>query len=61
MKELRRKGSFLEDEDDGENADEKEGTSSLTAGVRDIEIEEGTASSHKKTSHKKSSPPANGV
>ncbi|KAJ6761318.1 PROTEIN GLC8-LIKE ISOFORM X1 [Salix purpurea] len=61
VKELRRKGSFLEDEDDGENVDEKAGTSSLTAGVRDIGIEEGTASSHKKTSHKKSSPPANGV
>ncbi|KAH8486321.1 hypothetical protein Peur_070236 [Populus x canadensis] len=56
VKELRRKGSFLEDEDDEENGVEKEGTSSLTAGVRDIEIEEGTA-----TSHKNSSPPANGV
>jgi len=56
VKELRRKGSFLEDEDDEENGVEKEGTSSLTAGVRDIEIEEGTA-----TSHKNSPPPANGV
>lgn len=54
MKELRWKGSFLEDEEE-ENGDEKEGTSSLTTGVRDIEIE-GAA-----TSHQNSSPPANGV
>ncbi|KAF9671998.1 hypothetical protein SADUNF_Sadunf12G0108500 [Salix dunnii] len=54
VKELRRKGSFLEDEDE-ENGGEKEGTSSLTTGVRDIEIE-GTA-----TSHGNSSPPANEV
>ncbi|KAJ6889446.1 protein phosphatase inhibitor 2-like [Populus alba x Populus x berolinensis] len=54
VKELRRKGSFLEDEEE-ENGDEKEGTSSLTTGVRDIEIE-GAA-----TSHQNSSLPANGV
>ncbi|XP_011012364.1 PREDICTED: protein phosphatase inhibitor 2-like isoform X1 [Populus euphratica] len=54
VKELRWKGSFLEDEEE-ENGDEKEGTSSLTTGVRDIEIE-GAA-----TTHQNSSPPANGV
>ncbi|KAJ6672050.1 PROTEIN PHOSPHATASE INHIBITOR [Salix viminalis] len=54
VKELRRKGSFLEDGDE-ENGGVKEGTSSLTTNVRDIEIE-GTA-----TSHENSSPPANEV
>ncbi|XVF09850.1 hypothetical protein REPUB_Repub07fG0132600 [Reevesia pubescens] len=40
VKELRRKGSFLEDEDDDVEGDS---SSSLSSGVKDIGLEEGTA------------------
>ncbi|XP_024028670.1 protein phosphatase inhibitor 2 [Morus notabilis] len=62
VKEHRRKGSFLEDEDDDDNEVDKRGrndsSSSLTAGVQDIDIEEGGTSGFP---HKPSGPPANGV
>ncbi|XP_038683812.1 protein phosphatase inhibitor 2-like [Tripterygium wilfordii] len=46
VKELRRKGSFLEDEDvDGEDKYEKCDSSSLSAGVGGIDIEEGKLTS----------------
>ncbi|XP_021826985.1 protein phosphatase inhibitor 2 isoform X1 [Prunus avium] len=61
VKELRRKGSFLDDEDEDEDVEmdkEKRSGSSLTAGVKEIDIEkDGTASSTKKSS----GPPANGA
>lgn len=47
VKELRRKGSLLEDEDDDAEIDKDGGlqdsSSSLSAGVKDIEINEGRA------------------
>lgn len=53
VKELRRKGSFLDDEDE-ENGDEAEGrcdsSSSLSAGVKDIDIEESAATLRKESS-----------
>ncbi|KAK6936475.1 Protein phosphatase inhibitor 2 (IPP-2), partial [Dillenia turbinata] len=59
VKELRRKGSFLED-DDYEDDDKKEekcdSSSSLSAGVKDIDIEDGTPTS----SPQPSDFPANG-
>ncbi|XP_038708996.1 protein phosphatase inhibitor 2-like isoform X1 [Tripterygium wilfordii] len=59
VKELRRKGSFLEDEDD--DVEDKDGkcdsSSSLSAGVRDIDIEEGNSTSPKQSA----SHPTNGA
>lgn len=43
VKELRRKGSLLEDEDDGDEVNtvvRNDSSSSLTAGVKEIDIEE---------------------
>jgi protein phosphatase inhibitor 2 len=64
VKELRRKGSFLEDEVNGGGHSEMEmdgkcdSSSSLTAGVKEIDIdEEGTAILLQKSS----APPANGA
>ncbi|XVF50803.1 hypothetical protein PTKIN_Ptkin04bG0132600 [Pterospermum kingtungense] len=54
VKELRRKGSFLEDEDDDVEGDS---STSLSSGVKDIGIEEGTATLPQKSS----APPANGL
>ncbi|TQE03941.1 hypothetical protein C1H46_010468 [Malus baccata] len=61
VKELRRKGSLLDDEEEDENInmdkEKKSGSSSLTAGVKEIDIDEdGTEST--KTS---SGPPATGA
>ncbi|KAL7229726.1 hypothetical protein ACSBR2_008268 [Camellia fascicularis] len=63
VKELRRKGSFLEDASDEEGDMKKDGksdysssSSSLTAGVKDIDIE-GSSDVRRRTS----TPPANGV
>ncbi|KAF2320343.1 hypothetical protein GH714_027208 [Hevea brasiliensis] len=63
VKELRRKGSFFEDKDDDENGDNKlkdgrcDSSSSLSAGVKDIDIEEGSPASP----HQSYLPPTNGV
>ena len=46
VKELRRKGSFLEEEDDVEG----DSSSSLSSGVKDIGIEEGTTTLPRKSS-----------
>lgn len=54
VKELRRKGSFLDDEDDDVEGDS---SSSLSSGVKDIDIEEGTSTLPQKSSAR----PANGV
>ncbi|KAK6250563.1 hypothetical protein SCA6_004568 [Theobroma cacao] len=52
--ELRRKGSFLDDEDDDVEGDS---SSSLSSGVKDIDIEEGTSTLPQNSSAR----PANGV
>lgn len=62
VKEFRRKGSFFEDEDDengvNKRRDERcDSSSSLSAGVKDIDIEEGSAASCQESSL----PPANGA
>ncbi|XP_022724747.1 protein phosphatase inhibitor 2-like isoform X2 [Durio zibethinus] len=54
VKELRRKASFLEDEDDDVEGDS---SSSLSSGVKDIGIEDGTATLPRKSS----ACPANGL
>lgn len=52
VKELRQKGSLLEDEDDDAEIDRSDGlqdsSSSLSAGVKDIEINEGRANGAEK-------------
>ncbi|XP_012090281.1 protein phosphatase inhibitor 2 isoform X2 [Jatropha curcas] len=56
VKEMRRKGSLLEDEDGDENGNDKrkygrsDSSSSLSAGVRGIDIEEGSATSAQQSS-----------
>lgn len=51
VRELRQKGSLLEDEDDNAAMEEADGvpdSSSLSAGVRDMEIKEGSANRNEK-------------
>lgn len=57
VREHRRKGSFLEDEDEDET-DKQGRTSSLTASVKDIDIDEGARAT---LPQKSSGAPANGT
>uniref|UniRef100_A0A5B7BU27 Protein phosphatase inhibitor 2 n=1 Tax=Davidia involucrata TaxID=16924 RepID=A0A5B7BU27_DAVIN len=62
VKEIRRNGSFIEDASDEDRDEEKkngrsESSSSLTAGVKDIDIKEGSAD----VTQQSSTPPANGA
>lgn len=50
VKELRRKGSLLEYEDDDDEFVRNDSSSSLSAGVKDIDIEEDDSAPPKKSS-----------